>query len=252
MRHQSGSAFPLLIIVILLILSLVMLHNNRKSFLSSYITGHNYGISSDLKNHFIELMEGHEYDKIAQLVDRFHFVKRVQLVRLLLYDSAIQSLGDQKIQAFFKILELTIRKDHQKGLLNEFDLKRVELKKPFLVLVASYADSLLPLVTHWLSNQYEPDLIIKLAAQAYQFVVASNNTHVFSLLSQYRVELEQQKATALLLDVIYNNKNKAFIPLLVKCGASLQKNSVSKKMLLYALQKNQLEHASVAKQKKQY
>jgi hypothetical protein len=247
MRHQGGSAFPLLIIIILLILSLVMLHNNKQSFFPSYTKNQNYSISSDLKNHFVELMESSEYDKIAQLVDRFHFVKRVQLVRLLLYDSIIQSSDDKKIQAFFKILTMSVRKDYQKALLNEFDLKKFQFQKPFLALVVDHASSLLPLILQWLSNHYEPESIIKLGSQAYQFVVAANDTCSCTLLSQYHVEIDQQKATDLLLDVMYHKKNKAFIPLLVKLGANLQKNIVSKKLLLYGLQKNNLKQICCAR-----
>jgi hypothetical protein len=243
MRQQGGSVFPLLVITILLILSLVMLHNNKKMFSASHMRNQNYGISSDLKNHFIELIESCEYDKIAQLIDRFHFVKRVQLIRLLLYDSVIPSSDDQKLQAFFKILALSVRKDHQRALLNEFDIRRFQFKKPFLVLVADRANSLFPLILHWLSNHYEPEFIGKLGLQAYQFVVTANDINSFILLSQYHVELEKCEATDLLLDVIYQNKNKAFIPLLVKLGASLQKNIVSKKLLLYGLQKNNLKYA---------
>lgn len=247
MKHQGGSAFPLLVIIVLLTLSLVMLHNNKKSFFPSYTRNHNYSISSDLKNHLMELMEQDQYDKIAQLVDRFHFVKRVQLVRLLLYDSIIQASDDKKIQAFFKILTVSVRKDYQKALLNEFDIKKFQFQKPFLALVVDHASSLLPLILQWLSNHYEPENIIKLGSQAYQFAVAANDTSSCTLLSQYHVEMDQQKATELLLDVIYRKKNKAFIPLLVKLGANLQKNIVSKKLLLYGLQKNSPKHVYCAR-----
>lgn len=236
MRHQGGSVLPLVIIIVLLILSLVMIHSNKESSISFKINP-KYSVSADLKNYFIELIHLGDYDKIAQLVDRFHFVKKVQLVTLLLYDSVIKSSHEERIKAFLKILMMSVRKDYQNALLNEFDLKKFQCQKPFLGLVVTYASSLLPLILQWLSHNYESEHVIKFGFQAYQYAVLLNDTHACKLLLQHHVAIDPKNATDLLLDVIYHKKNKSFIPLLIELGADLQKNIISKKILLYGLRK---------------
>lgn len=239
MKHQAGSVFPLVIIIVLLILSLVMVHKNKESC-EPFQINTKYSISADLKNYFLELIHSGDYDKTAQLVDRFHFVKKVQFVRFLLYDAVIKLSHEEKMKAFLKILMTSARKDYQKALLNEFDLKKFQCQKPFLGLVVTYAGSLLPLVLQWLSLNYEAEHIIALGSHAYEYAVSVNDVNACGLLLEYDVEIDPKNATNLLLDVIYHKKNKAFIPLLVQLGANLQKNIISKKLLLYKLQKNNL------------
>src|SRR5438105_3052150 len=155
MKSVHRSIWPIIMIFVLLIASLILLHKDKKRHLDQLVEQST--LSNDNLLSVYEQIKGvacsKDFKLFADIVHRLEYAHAVNLIKYLMRDEHISLSYNEKVEAALMTALLYEKSDEQYAIFNCMCPEKCT--DSFLILVASAVDHLLPQVIGWLQHSHD-------------------------------------------------------------------------------------------------
>jgi ankyrin repeat protein len=261
MENREAGIYRLFIILAIFSASILFLNSHKKSSITAthidvlnVSTDSVVGLSLDQAyEHMSSLLKSHDTDLIVKIIHQFIHHFAVELVEKIIKDTALSLSNEEKLEILFgTVLHCNGKKAVQYRLLDFLlDYPSLYQEIPVLISLArsKYTDTIAIFINWGKERQKEQareGLLQTFVNHAFTVAIQENDYNSCEVLLSKKVRIEAPKASELLWHIVENNKNSAFVSLLVH-HSHADVNSVGdgKTLLIAAVEHNNTKMVQV-------